>query len=159
MPEPRAALAVVLLATFVYGLVRIGSDPRAFQQPDWRGVAAALGPPRRDRAIVAYDGEFAAAPLSIYLHGVAWAGPGRAQQNAAVTVYEIDVIGNLDQQASSAAGTRLIGWRAVDGIRVARFSLTPADDADARGDRRSRRRGCSDPRRSNPSVMIQRQPA
>ena len=153
-----AALAVVLLAVFVYGLVRIGSDPRAFQQPNWRGVAAALGPPRRDRAIVAYDGEFAAAPLSIYLRGVAWAGPGQAAQTQPVTVSEVDIVGNLDQQAYSAAGARLIGWRAIDGIRVARFSLTRPWKLTPYGI------GQQAPRllgrgASNPSVMIQRQSA
>ena len=61
-----AVLAVVVLAMFIYAGVRIDRDPQ-LQKVNWRGVAAALGPARRPRAIVAYDGMFATAPLSLYL--------------------------------------------------------------------------------------------
>ena len=96
--------------------------------------------------------------MSVYLHGVAWAGPGKAAQTQPVTVSDVDIVGNLDQQASSAAGARLIGWRAVDGIRVARFSLTRpwTLTPEAIGERAQRLLGPAPP---GPSVMIQRQSA
>ena len=76
-PIAGAALAIALLALFVYAGVKIDSD-RQFQKSDWRGIASALGRAGSTRAIVAYDGEFATGPLSIYLHGVPWSGPGMA---------------------------------------------------------------------------------
>lgn len=120
-PVAGAALATVLLALFLYAGIRIETD-RHYQKPDWRGIAAALGRTQRARAIVAYDGEFATGPLSIYLPGVPWSGPGMAPQSAApVTVSELDIVGDPDQQLSRLpAGTKLISSKVVDGYRVIR---------------------------------------
>jgi hypothetical protein len=119
-----AVLAVVLMGMFVYAGVRIQSDA-SFQKPNWRGVAAALGPrPVAQRAVVAYDGIFASAPLSIYLAGVPWSGPGLIQTQAPVSVSEVDVVGSVAQRLSALpAGVRVISSRAVDGYRVVRFGL------------------------------------
>ncbi|MGI9185808.1 MAG: glycosyltransferase family 39 protein [Solirubrobacteraceae bacterium] len=119
-----AVLAVVLLAMFVYARIRIDGDP-AFQKPNWRGVAVALGPrPRARRAIVAYDGIFASAPLSVYLPGVPWSGPGLKPVPGSVTVSEVDVVGNVAQRLSPLpGGIRVISSQAVDGYRVLRFGL------------------------------------
>ncbi len=125
-----AALAVVVLAAFVYAQARIESDP-SYQRPDWRGVASALGvPTSATRAIVAYDGTFATAPLAIYLPGVAWTGTGQIPQTsqAPVTVGEVDVVGSVWQRTADPlpAGTRLMSSEDVDGYLVQRFSVTPA---------------------------------
>lgn len=125
-----AALAVVVLGAFVYAQARIESDP-SYQRPDWRGVANALGvPTSATRAIVAYDGTFATAPLAIYLPGVAWTGTGQIPQTsqAPVTVGEVDVVGSVWQRTADPlpAGTRLISSQDVDGYLVQRFSVTPA---------------------------------
>ena len=122
-----AVLAVVLLAVFIYAGLRIDGDSR-FQRPNWRGVAAALGAPRGTRAIVAYDGQFASGPLSVYLPRVPWAGPGQAPAGAGpVSVDEVDVVGSTDDTIPKLPrGTRLIASRTVDGFQVDRFSLSPA---------------------------------
>ncbi|MBV9817995.1 MAG: glycosyltransferase family 39 protein [Solirubrobacterales bacterium] len=119
-----AGLAVVLLAIFVYGEIRVQADA-GFQKPDWRGVARALGRPVGDRAIVAYDGEFATGPLSVYLPRVAWAGPGqRPLPDGPVTISELDVVGDVgDQVGRLPAGVRLIARRDVDGFAVRRFVI------------------------------------
>jgi 4-amino-4-deoxy-L-arabinose transferase-like glycosyltransferase len=112
-----AALGVTVVAAFVWAQARIQSEPR-YQRPDWRGVAAALGPAPGTRAVVVYDG-LATDPLAIYLPRVAWSAP-----RAPITVAEVDVVG-LPWQ-TPAGGARLIGSRTVDGYLVDRFSLTPA---------------------------------
>jgi 4-amino-4-deoxy-L-arabinose transferase-like glycosyltransferase len=120
-----AALAVVMLGVFLYSGVRIAGDP-SLQKVDWRGVTAALGPARRSRAIViaASDGIFASAPLSLYLPGVAWAGPGPAPSPAVATVSEVDVVGSAGDQVSRLPrGMSLIANRSVNGYEVARFGL------------------------------------
>ncbi|MGH2869392.1 MAG: glycosyltransferase family 39 protein [Solirubrobacteraceae bacterium] len=119
-----SVLAVVLLAMFVYAGVRIDGDA-AFQKPNWRGVAAALGArPAARRAIVAYDGILASAPLSVYLAGVPWSGPGLKPPPASVTVSELDVVGSVAQRLSALpSGIRVISSRSVDGYRVVRFGL------------------------------------
>jgi mannosyltransferase len=118
-----AVLAVAVLATFIYAGARIDGDPQ-LQKVDWRGVTAALGPARRTRAIVAYKGIFATAPLSIYLPGVPWSGPGPAPAPSLATVNEVDVIGSVgDQLTAAPRGMRLIATRSVDGYEVVRFVL------------------------------------
>jgi len=118
-----AALAALLLGSFVFAQAKIDADPQ-YQRPDWQGVAAALGHPLSRRAIVAYDGPFAVTPLSIYLPGVSLNQPS----DAGVTVSELDVVGNTWQTAATRmpAGMRLIGTRVVNQFLIARFSITPA---------------------------------
>ncbi len=120
-----AILAVALVAGFLWAEAAIQSDP-AYQNPDWRGVAAALGSARGPRAIVAYDGQFATGPLSYYLPRVAWAGPGMAfvDPDAPVAVGEIDVVSQYHHVVDPLpAGVSLIGARDVDGYDVDRFRL------------------------------------
>ncbi len=122
-----ALLAVVLLALFVWSGIRIDGHS-AYQRPDWRGVAGLLGTPGGTRAIVAYDGTYATAPLALYLRGVQWSGSGEdpdSDPGTPVTVTEVDVIGNTAQHVSRhlKAGFRLISSRTIDGYLVARFSL------------------------------------
>jgi uncharacterized membrane protein len=89
-PRARAAgamLAVALLAVFGAAAIDVQTHPY-LQRPDWRAVAAALGPASRPRAILAADGA-TADPLKIYLPGVRWTQPpGRR-----VLVSEVDVVG------------------------------------------------------------------
>jgi hypothetical protein len=82
-----AVLAVALLA--VFGITALDVQTHPFlQRPDWRAVAAALGPASQPRAILAADGATAEA-LKIYLPGVSWSWPpGRR-----VLVGEVDVVG------------------------------------------------------------------
>jgi mannosyltransferase len=122
LPVPGAILAAVLLAGFAYGLVRIDTDA-AYQRPDWRGVASALGRPTGQRAIVAYDGNFATDPLMIYLRGVAWKQPA-----GPVTVGEVDVVGYTWQVVPDALppGVKLMASKPVNGYLVTRFALDPA---------------------------------
>jgi hypothetical protein len=126
-PRARAGgvvLAVVLAATFLWAQFKIQSDP-AFQRKDWRGVAAALGHSPAPRAIVAYDGQFATGPLSIYLPGIPWAGPGAAPLPAGpVTIRELDIVGAAgDTLARRHRGMRVIGTRTVHGYEVDRLLL------------------------------------
>lgn len=124
-PVAGAALAIALLALFVYSGVRIASNPQQFQKPDWRAVASALGRTGSTRAIVAYDGEFAGGPLSVYMPGIPWSGPGGAPQGTApVSVSELDIVGGPTQRLSVPRfGARLIESRSVDGYRVVRMRL------------------------------------
>jgi hypothetical protein len=119
-----AVVAVVLLAAFVWAQLKIQSDPD-YQRKDWRGIAAALGRPVGPRAVVAYDGQFATGPLSIYLPGVPWAGPGAAPLPAGpVTIRELDIVGAAgDTLARRHRGIRLIGTRTVHGYEVDRLAL------------------------------------
>jgi mannosyltransferase len=118
-----AALAAVLIGAFVWAGIRIDGNA-AYQRPDWRGVAAALGPTQVPRAIVAYDGGFAAQPLAVYLPGVPWTLPAQAP----ISVDEVDVVGNVWQSVPRPlpSGTRLIGGRAVGAFLVERFAVDPA---------------------------------
>ncbi|MGH2885106.1 MAG: hypothetical protein ACRDPA_20780 [Solirubrobacteraceae bacterium] len=122
-PRARAAgavLAVVVLASFVYGQVKVSNSPE-YQRPDWRGVAAALGAARGTRAIVAYEGSLATDPLATYLPRVPWTEPSRG----AVTVGEVDVVGYRWQTLGRPlpAGARLISTKTVDDFVVDRFLL------------------------------------
>jgi hypothetical protein len=148
-------LALVLVALFVYSGLRVNSDQR-FQKPDWRGVAAGLGATRSTRAIVAYDGEFAAGPLSIYLPGVPWSGPGLAAQSPApVSVSELDIVGSPYQTLSLPPGAKLLGSRTVDGYRVVRVALpTPWQLSPQAIGRRAQH--VLSPAPPLPSVLIQR---
>jgi mannosyltransferase len=122
-----AVLLVVLAAMFVYASIQIEGDP-LYQRPAWSRIAAALGKSRVTRAVVAYDGEFAAGPLSIYLPRIAWAGPGERlnASPALVTVSEVDIVGDTGQTLARPlpSGTALIGSRAVNGYQVDRFRLS-----------------------------------
>jgi mannosyltransferase len=129
-PRARAAggaLAVVALAAFVYAGIRIDHNPQ-YRRPDWRSVAAALGKPSTVRAIVADDGEFAAAPLAVYLRGVPWTGSGQIPQTsqAPVTVHEVDIVGSPWQTLAKPlpTGTTLIAAHTVNGYQVDRFALS-----------------------------------
>ena len=121
-----AALAVLLAALFVYAAVKINTDHR-YQRANWNGVAAALGRARGTRAIAAYDGTFATAPLAVIMPGVAWTGPDQTPQvgQTPVTVREVDVVGDLGQSVSAhlPAGVRLLSSRTVDNYLVYRFAL------------------------------------
>jgi mannosyltransferase len=154
-PLAGGVLAVAVIALFVYSGLRIDTHSQ-FRKPDWSGVASALGSSSSTRAIVAYDGPFAAGPLSIYMPGIPWAGPGMAPQSGApVTVSEVDIVGNTAQHLSALPpGTRLLSSRDVNGYRVVRLGLArpwhlpPA----AIGERAEQLLG---PAPSGPSVLIQ----
>jgi hypothetical protein len=123
-----AALAVVLVAMFVYASIRIDTEPQ-FQRPDWRGVAAALGRSSGPRAIMASDGQFAGGPLSVYLPRVRWAGPGQSPTLGAesASVSELDIVASGNEALSKLpAGISLLGRRIVDGYQVDRLALAPA---------------------------------
>jgi 4-amino-4-deoxy-L-arabinose transferase-like glycosyltransferase len=122
-----AALAVLLGALFVYAAVKINTDHR-YQRANWSGVAAALGRAQGTRAIAAYDGTFATAPLAVTMPGVAWTGPDQTPQvsQAPVTVTELDVVGDVGQSVSPhlLGGVRLRSSRQVDRYLVYRFALS-----------------------------------
>jgi 4-amino-4-deoxy-L-arabinose transferase-like glycosyltransferase len=122
-----AALAAVLCALFVYAAVKINSDHR-YQRANWSGVAAALGPAQGTRAIAAYDGTFATAPLAVSMPGVDWTGPDQTPQvsQAPVTVTELDVVGDVGQsvEAHLSGTVRLRSSRRVDNYLVYRFALS-----------------------------------
>ncbi len=123
---PGAALVAVLVTAFLWAHVKINSDPY-YQRPDWRGVAGALGTHTGTRAIVAYDGQFATGPLSFYLPGVPWSGPGLAPSANAgpVTISELDIVGDRGLTPHTPPpGVRLISGRDVDGYLVYRYRLT-----------------------------------
>jgi hypothetical protein len=82
-----AVLAVLLLAGFTAAAVEVQTHP-FLERANWRGVARALGPAVRTRAVLAADGTTAQA-LKIYLPGVSWAQP-RARR---VLISEVDIVG------------------------------------------------------------------
>jgi hypothetical protein len=122
-----AALALLLCALFVFAQVKVDGDFH-YQRPDWSGVAAALGPARVTRAIVAYDDLFATAPLAVYLPHTPWTGPGQVPQlsQSQVTVRELDIVGDSGQALTPnlPPGIHLISTRSVDQYVVDRFHLT-----------------------------------
>ena len=86
---PHARVAGAVLAVVAAGAVRLcrREDRRQRHLPAPR---LARGGRRArqltsERAIVAYDGQFATGPLSIYLRGVPWSGPGRVGRPAGPT--------------------------------------------------------------------------
>jgi mannosyltransferase len=118
-------LVAVLVVGFVYAGIRIDRNAQ-YQRPNWRGVALALGSRGViTRAIVADDGLFAAQPLWVYLPGAPWLP--NEQTRSAVTVHEVDVVGNAFQSSPARlpAGVRLISRTPVDGLLVTRFAVTP----------------------------------
>lgn len=122
---PGAALVVVLVASFVWAGLKIESDA-SFQRPDWRGVAAALGTSTGTRAVAAFDGEFATGPLSFYMPGIPWLGPGAppGTDSAPATITELDLVRDSSQTLRPPSGAiRLIGHRSVNGYIVDRFAL------------------------------------
>jgi hypothetical protein len=130
-----AAVVALLLAGFIWAGIRIDSD-WSFQRLDWRGVAAALGAPAagQTRAVVVDPNQFGAGPLSFYLPGVAWAGPGEAATSnlGPATVSELDIVANAPQgPVTPPAGTTLIGRRTVHGYVVERFALDTPQSLDS----------------------------
>jgi mannosyltransferase len=150
-----AALATGLLALFLYAGIRIDGNP-AYQRPDWRGVATALGQTSATRAIVAYDGGFASQPLAIYLPGIPW----EPSSPNPVSVSEVDVVGSTYQTLAQPlpAGATLIGSKSVDGFLVERFALRPSWHLipSEIGKRATSFLGPAPP---SPTVLIQRPPA
>ncbi|MHB8694868.1 MAG: glycosyltransferase family 39 protein [Solirubrobacteraceae bacterium] len=121
-----AGLALLVIGGFVYANVRIDGDPQ-FQRPDWRGVAAALGPAHGPRAIVAYQGGFGLQPLAAFMPRIPWSWNWQPVASPPVSIGELDVIGTAYQSPPSnlPAGVRLVANRDVNGIRVERFVLSP----------------------------------
>jgi hypothetical protein len=120
------ALAAVLLVGFLWAGFKIADDP-AYQRPDWRGAASALGTGDRPRAIVAFDGNAAEQPLSVYLR-TPFSYSGRPESEQPVRVSEVDVVGDADQAMATRLppGVRLIERRIVNNILVVRFELSRA---------------------------------
>jgi hypothetical protein len=120
---PGWALAAALLALFAFGQVRVASTS-AYQRPDWRGVARALGSAHGTRAIVVYDGGLATDPLRVYLPGIPWSAAAPAGE----PVGELDVVGSVIDTVAHPlpAGATLIGEKVLDGFRVTRFRVSPA---------------------------------
>ncbi len=145
-------LAAVVLGGFIWAGIKIDSDP-AYQRPDWRGVARALGPPAGTRAIVAYDAGFASQPLTVYMPGIPWQQVG----GPPVTITEVDVVGNAFQTSPSRlpAGVRRLSSTTVAGFQVDRFALRPAWHLapQAIG---ARAGGLLGPAPATPAVLIQR---
>jgi hypothetical protein len=111
----------VLIGVFVFALVKIDRTPQ-YQRPNWRAVAAALGPARSRRVIIVNDGPFGSEPLAIYLRGVPL-----QPSSAPVTLGEVDIVGNPYQTLLHPLphGVRLIASRKVGDVLVDRFSLGP----------------------------------
>jgi 4-amino-4-deoxy-L-arabinose transferase-like glycosyltransferase len=156
---PGAVLVGALVAAFLWAGIKINADSD-YQRPDWRGVAAALGSHTGTRAIVAYDGQFATGPLSFYLPGVAWAGPGVAPGTDAgpVTISELDIVGDQGlQRHTPPPGVGLIAGRDVDGYLVYRYKLARPWATDP-AQIEARAAGLLPPGTDSPP-MIQRTPA
>jgi 4-amino-4-deoxy-L-arabinose transferase-like glycosyltransferase len=121
---PGALVVLALVAGFVWASVKIDGDP-AYQRPDWRGVAAALGQPVSERAIVALSGNAAEQPLSVYLPRTQFSYSGLPASETPVSVSEIDVVGEPLETATPRLprGVHLLGVRTLGGSLVARFRL------------------------------------
>ncbi|MFL5832208.1 MAG: glycosyltransferase family 39 protein [Solirubrobacteraceae bacterium] len=152
---PGAALAVITLAGFVYSWTVVQREPR-YQRPDWRGVAAALGHGSAPRAVVAYDGGYAAEPIALYLKGQTFA----LGDPAAFRVDEIDVVGSPWQSTPTRlpGAARLLSSRQLGPYLVRRFrlaapvQLTPAQIAARAGQ-------LLVPATEDPAVVVQRSSA
>jgi Dolichyl-phosphate-mannose-protein mannosyltransferase len=155
-----AGLAVILAAAFIYAGIVIRDSPQ-YEKPNWRAVAATLPAPHETRAVAAFDGLFAAAPLALYLPGVRWTGTGQTPQTSQtpVRVSELDVVASVyDTVARLPAGLRLISHRVVDGYQVDRFALRPAWTL-SRASIAARAETLFGPGLPIPAVLIQRAPA
>ncbi|MDQ6750535.1 MAG: glycosyltransferase family 39 protein [Actinomycetota bacterium] len=112
----RRAAPLGLLAAAALGAIGLWVDHRVVGEPglqraDWRGLAHAIGPPSRARALLVSPG-FNVAPLAVYGHPTTPVAPG-------ARVQEIDVVGQL------SAGTPPVGPGGFGlAQRVARRELT-----------------------------------
>jgi 4-amino-4-deoxy-L-arabinose transferase-like glycosyltransferase len=128
-PRTRVAgglLAAVLVGGFLWGNAKVDGSA-LYRRPDWRGVATALGVPSGPRAIVAYDGNVAEQPLSVYLPRTQFSYGGIPADARPVTVGEVDVVGDVAQAPPPhlPAGVRLIASATVGQYLVERFTVTP----------------------------------
>jgi mannosyltransferase len=147
-------LLIVLIGAFLYTGIYIDQHP-AYQRPDYRGAARALGATALPRAVVTYGGENDAQSISLYLRGAPWSPP----PNAPVTIRELDVIGNIFQTSPQRLpfGARLLQRRTVNNFLVERFALpsawhlTPAGIA-------ARAAALLEPARANPGILVQPAP-
>jgi 4-amino-4-deoxy-L-arabinose transferase-like glycosyltransferase len=162
VPRARVAgglLAAVLIGTFVWAGVTLAGDQHA-QRTDWRGAAAALGHRAGARAIVAFDGNDAEQPLSVYLPGTTFSYTGAPTSTPAVSVGELDVVGDPSMAvAQLPPGVTLIGSRPVSyNVAVWRFALDPAWTAstDVIASRAYALLGQTIEPTATPSVLIQR---
>ena len=112
-----AALAVALIALFVYATIRVQTKPY-LERPDWRAVAHALGPATVPRAVLAANGT-TATPLKIYLAGVKWVQP----QSQRILVRG-DRCGGSQEAASAQAGASRSRW-ALGLVHAARRLAAP----------------------------------
>ncbi len=123
---PGAAVLVALLAGFIWATAKIDGDP-AYQRPDWRAVASALGKPAAPRAIVTYAGNVAEQPLAIYLPQSTFSYSGIPSSPASVSVAEVIVLADPIDAVSRAPlrGARLISTRIVAGVLIVSFRVSP----------------------------------
>jgi 4-amino-4-deoxy-L-arabinose transferase-like glycosyltransferase len=124
---PGTCLVLLLLGGSVWAGVKIDGNP-AYQRPDWRAVARALGAPAAQRAIAAYAGNAAGPPLSVYLPNTTFSYSALPRSERAVTVTELDLVGNAGQTpvAHLPRGMRLLSTRLAGGMTVSRLILSPA---------------------------------
>lgn len=123
-----AALVAVVIGVFIWAGVTLDRDPYV-QRPDWRGAAAALGPRAGVRAIVTTDGNDAEQPLAVYLPGTSFSYLGNPSTSPAVSVGEVDIVGDpaLSIVSPLPTGVRLIAATPVSvNIEVWRFAVDPA---------------------------------
>lgn len=123
---PGSALLIALIGGFIWASVKIDRDP-AFQRPDWRAVASALGAPTGPRAIVTYAGNVAEQPLAIYLKGVRFSYSGIPSSTPRVAISQLVVLADpIDAEARSPVqGARLVSTRVVAGVLISSFQLSP----------------------------------
>jgi mannosyltransferase len=151
---PGGILAAVLLGGMVWGQIKVSGDP-AYQRPDWRGVASALGSATGRRAIVVYDGALATDPLMTYVPRVPWSQP-----TGPLSVDEVDVVGYTWQTLRTPlpAGVEELGSKRVNGYLVDRFSVDPTWGP-SQGAIAQRAGALLVPVPASPAVLIQNPPA